>query len=684
MKHGQPETNASSPTRPSTRNGAAARRSIATASLAGLAALWAARWWWRARYLYEWDSAQYALGILRFDVREHRPHPPGYPLWILALKAIHLFVRDLNTAQIVLDFVVTGIATAVFWSFAKKLYGRAPAFLGAGLLLFSPVVIFYSEVASTYPADLFISTLIGALSIRVWSGDTRIGPWIVFVWAIAAGVRQSGAVMMAPLMTVALLRAYRFDMRRWAVTAAIGASTFAAWYVPTACMNGGLVTYQAVTRATILGYFHLTSALFGAPVATHLAMLRANAIWAGAAVFVATVATVTVWTAGRLLSSKPPTPTPKNDSSAFFYPLWIAPNVLYVTLLHSVKPGYLVLDLPPFILILVRFAAEGLARLDTRWRGSATAIAAITALAAGAVTTGLVRGRYSATLNRTSLASIRDSDEDTRAIERIVASDPGPASTLVIVVSSGNFGPTIRSLPVHMPDVRVASLSRDGPDGLLRQYRHYEFRDDYGESKVLAPEVRRILWVYEKAGTVLRPVRAGIPSTAVVYYGRATRVVESQLGDGELDAYVTLDRTYHLVRTGTAPDPTCRLGAGFIAPVSAGDLLWAGGPRSEIVVYARDPSPVRIALRVAVSPSPEQEVTVTANGAPIATVRPSIGTEMLIDFQGLAGKNRVVFDYSRYNHHPDEFAPLDPRPFALAFREIRCEWGAERRLLFVL
>lgn len=130
-----PETNASPVAAPRSR--IVALRWLSIMAIGGLVALWAARWLWRARYLYEWDSAQYALGILRFDVLQHRPHPPGYPLWIVLLKATHLFVHDLNTAQIALDFVVTGVATVLFYRLVQRLYGTAPAVLGASLLLFS-------------------------------------------------------------------------------------------------------------------------------------------------------------------------------------------------------------------------------------------------------------------------------------------------------------------------------------------------------------------------------------------------------------------------------------------------------------------------------------------------------------------------------------------------------------------
>ena len=35
------------------------------------------------------DSINFALGIRDYDVSRHQPHPPGYPLFIVAAKALH-------------------------------------------------------------------------------------------------------------------------------------------------------------------------------------------------------------------------------------------------------------------------------------------------------------------------------------------------------------------------------------------------------------------------------------------------------------------------------------------------------------------------------------------------------------------------------------------------------------------
>jgi hypothetical protein len=652
---------------------------------------------WRSRALYEWDSAQYALGILRFDVHDHRPHPPGYPLWIVLLKGVHLLVQDLNAAQIVLDLLVTGVAGLVFYRLARRLHGAATALLATALLLFSPPVIFYDAVASTYPADLLISSVLGALSIRLWQSEKRVGLWAVFAMALLAGVRQSGAVMMAPLVVTSLARAYGLDARRWAAAIVVGGVTVAAWYVPTAMMNGGIAEYQSYVSSTIRGYFHATSALFGAPAARHIEMVRNDTIWACAAMAVAVVMTTALWATGKLASEprrtatvEPVTPSPSGPSllqsrvGPAFYVLWILPNVLYVSLLHSVKPGYLVLDWPPVFLVLAHALAISLRRIAARWRVSALLVASLLALVSAVATTGLTAARYGGTLDRTSLASVRDSDADMRALKDLVARPPGPAATMIVVVGGEVYGPNARSLAVELPDATVAILFPDGPEGGMRKFFHREYVQEETEEKTIPRNVRRILWLYPRWGGGLNTLEQGFPGTRSLHDRETIRVFESNLGEQEVDTFVSFERKYHLVRAGTPPGPSCRLAAGFIDPVEKGDLLWGAGPWSEFVVDGAEASTIHLSMRVADVASSDEEIAVFANGGRITAIHPRRGEDMTLDVPGVSGRNRIRFVYSRYNHHPDPFAPLDPRPFAVAFREIRCQRGDREDILFSL
>src|SRR5881628_2407696 len=44
--------------------------------------------------LEDLDSINFALGVRHFDVAQHQPHPPGYPLFILIGKAVRGFIPD--------------------------------------------------------------------------------------------------------------------------------------------------------------------------------------------------------------------------------------------------------------------------------------------------------------------------------------------------------------------------------------------------------------------------------------------------------------------------------------------------------------------------------------------------------------------------------------------------------------
>ena len=39
--------------------------------------------------LEDLDSINFALGVRQYDISQHQPHPPGYPLFIGAAKLLH-------------------------------------------------------------------------------------------------------------------------------------------------------------------------------------------------------------------------------------------------------------------------------------------------------------------------------------------------------------------------------------------------------------------------------------------------------------------------------------------------------------------------------------------------------------------------------------------------------------------
>src|SRR4029077_7940703 len=55
--------------------------------------------------LEDLDSINFALGVRHFDVAEHQPHPPGYPLFILIARGARLLIPSEASALAVVSIV---------------------------------------------------------------------------------------------------------------------------------------------------------------------------------------------------------------------------------------------------------------------------------------------------------------------------------------------------------------------------------------------------------------------------------------------------------------------------------------------------------------------------------------------------------------------------------------------------
>src|SRR5688572_33147137 len=65
---------------------------------------------------FDWDEALFSLGVSDYEVPEHRPHPPGYPLFILAAKLIALTGLDaFRCLQVVVVLGALFLFPALYW-----------------------------------------------------------------------------------------------------------------------------------------------------------------------------------------------------------------------------------------------------------------------------------------------------------------------------------------------------------------------------------------------------------------------------------------------------------------------------------------------------------------------------------------------------------------------------------------
>src|SRR5579864_939714 len=98
--------------------------------------------------LEDLDSINFALGIRDFDVARHQPHPPGYPIFILAAKAVHAVVPSEARALSVVGVGVGGLAALALARLFRTLEATRSA-EDAGLLATAPSAADARPLAAT-------------------------------------------------------------------------------------------------------------------------------------------------------------------------------------------------------------------------------------------------------------------------------------------------------------------------------------------------------------------------------------------------------------------------------------------------------------------------------------------------------------------------------------------------------
>ncbi|HEX2252980.1 MAG TPA: hypothetical protein VHQ65_06915 [Thermoanaerobaculia bacterium] len=98
------------------------------AGLAGLAALAvvALRLPFAVGRLWDHDSVQFALAVADFDLAAHQPHPPGYPLYVGALKVLATLGVAPGPAMVALSILAQAVGAAFLVLLAARLVSGSP------------------------------------------------------------------------------------------------------------------------------------------------------------------------------------------------------------------------------------------------------------------------------------------------------------------------------------------------------------------------------------------------------------------------------------------------------------------------------------------------------------------------------------------------------------------------------
>ncbi len=308
--------------------------------------------------LAEWDSANYVHGWRHFDVYEHAPHAPGYPLFVLALGALSWLPGPVTTPFLALNIGLSLAVLAMLGWIARVEAGRGVALGVAAGFAVCPAFWYHGAMSTAYVAECFCSMLVGW---GAWSlARRRIGVLAAAgVLALAGGLRPAALAYLTPLMLLGLLVSRR-RAREWAAFGAATAVGVALWLVPTVALSGGWTRYNTSSKALAYWQASTHSVLGGSWAeagenARHLVLYLGDSLNLALVFLVFGVVLLALrrrwgwfWTA--------------------FVVTWCAPAAALYVLHHLPKAGY-ALTLLPGLFLAAGLAFHGALRTtEGRWR----------------------------------------------------------------------------------------------------------------------------------------------------------------------------------------------------------------------------------------------------------------------------------------------------------------------------
>lgn len=194
-----------------------------------------------ARSPWDWDEILFILALRDYDVTQHHPHPPGFPLFVGLAKLLRLVIGDdFRALQAVVVIASVLVFPAVFF-FARAVGAKFETAIAAGLLCaFFPNVWFFGGTAFSDVPSMVLVTFAAALFFR----DRYYGGAVALALAIAIRP-QSLLIGLIP----GILASRKRSARELALAVLIGVAIVGSAYAAAIQATGSLDAYRGVVRA---------------------------------------------------------------------------------------------------------------------------------------------------------------------------------------------------------------------------------------------------------------------------------------------------------------------------------------------------------------------------------------------------------------------------------------------------
>jgi len=418
----------------------------------------------RSHAPFNWDSVNYALGVIDFNIIQHRPHPPGYILYVYLARWLNTWVVDPN-ASLVWVSILAGMLTVVFtFAFTYRRFNAGDALVSALLVITNPLIWFHDELALNYSIEAFFSIAIAYACYRAVEGSLRWAYLVAVFLGIAGGFRQTTMIILLPL---AIFATWKFPWKQRLGMAALLGAICLSWGIPMIIQTGGLKAYLTASEqlSQIIEPQPFSYVLHALLYGGNIPLLLIVAAWLG--LFKIESGLLKSW-------------------EKWFLLLWTLPGMAVISLRHIGQSGYILYLLPVIMIYTPSMIRSGLKALEKHWavksgRKSISFNARLVTL----VITIVIIDFLAFIVGGYRLILVQDQRQQT-AFE--IASQYPPSQT--IVLSGNEYDIGFRHISYYFPDYHVycfGSTEVSGPYNVEKPedvvlgwiFHSYQMQDNY-------------------------------------------------------------------------------------------------------------------------------------------------------------------------------------------------------------
>lgn len=300
----------------------------------------------RAQLVQEWDAGCFALAVEHYDVRLEQPHRPGtFIVYIFLARCLNWFLQDATASLVMVSVIATSLAASTMFILGQTWFDRRVGWVAASLMLASPIVWFYGEMALSYLPE-FCWVLWIVLAATYTCRGSRIALWVLAIlMGLAGGIRPNTPIFLLPLALWALasgLRTRKFGWRQVAMAVLLGLVALAAWMIPLFETAGGAEFYWGMVMGWLEKHSQDSNS-WQAFSRNLILMVEVTLLGVGLAIL--PLLAMAVRHRSRLL------PWLRSDWRSQAFMLWILPGSFYLLFVHIQRYGHAFTVLPALILL---------------------------------------------------------------------------------------------------------------------------------------------------------------------------------------------------------------------------------------------------------------------------------------------------------------------------------------------